>query len=186
MCPEGIQSIILTNDYKANDTYAEANNDPESHIRTAAYAADMPKRFRGGELVLFRGLVISGLSGLQRVEYCLTGGPAAASAGTGKDTEIWNPCRLEEPPRDWRKVLPAGVSTRRILGFDAKTGKPFSWTLPYSMISWSAALNRLPPGKYSIRARAVDQNGFAQPEPRPNQKSGMNGLDVREFEVMGA
>ena len=181
-----LQSIVLTNDYKANDTYAEANNDPESHLKTAAYAADMPKSFRDREPVLFRGLVISGLSGLQRVEYCLTGGPAAASAGTGKDTDIWNPCRLEEPPRDWRKVLPAGVSTRRILGFDAKTGKPSSWPLPYSMISWSAALNRLPPGKYSIRARAVDQNGFAQPEPRPNQKSGMNALEVREFEVMGA
>jgi len=29
----------------------------------------------------------------------------------------------------------------------------------------------------------VDLNGFAQPEPRPNQKAGMNGLETREFEV---
>jgi hypothetical protein len=35
-----------------------------------------------------------------------------------------------------------------------------------------------------LRARAVDLNGFAQPEPRPNQKTGMNGLEVHEFEVM--
>jgi len=30
----------------------------------------------------------------------------------------------------------------------------------------------------------VDLNGFAQPEPRPIQKSGRNSLDVREFEVV--
>jgi hypothetical protein len=35
-----------------------------------------------------------------------------------------------------------------------------------------------------VRARAVDLNGFAQPEPRPNQKTGMNALELREFEVM--
>jgi hypothetical protein len=52
------------------------------------------------------------------------------------------------------------------------------------MISWSAELPPLAPGKYSVRARAVDGNGFAQPEPRPNQKSGMNALDKREFEVV--
>jgi hypothetical protein len=29
----------------------------------------------------------------------------------------------------------------------------------------------------------VDLNGFAQPEPRPLQKTGKNGLLVRRFEV---
>ena len=32
----------------------------------------------------------------------------------------------------------------------------------------------LEPGSYEFRARAVDLNGFAQPAPRPYQKSGMN------------
>jgi hypothetical protein len=35
-----------------------------------------------------------------------------------------------------------------------------------------------------VRARAVDLNGFAQPDPRPNQKTGMNALEAREFEVV--
>jgi hypothetical protein len=35
-------------------------------------------------------------------------------------------------------------------------------------------LDGLAPGRYELRTRAVDLNGFAQPEPRPYQKSGMN------------
>ena len=176
-----LQGIVLTNDYRANDTYAEANNDPESHLKTAAYIGDLPRKFSGGESVSVSGLAISGLSGLQRVEYNLTGGKELATT-----PDVWHECRLEQAPRDWTRILPSGVSSRSILGFDTKTGKPRSWPLPYTMISWSATLNGLPPGKYSVRARAVDLNGFAQPEPRPNQKTGMNALEIREFEVVNS
>jgi hypothetical protein len=41
----------------------------------------------------------------------------------------------------------------------------------------------LKPGKYEVRARTVDLNGFAQPEPRDIQKSGKNGIQVRTFEI---
>ncbi len=54
----------------------------------------------------------------------------------------------------------------------------------HSLASWSATLQGLVPGKYSVRARAVDLNDFAQPEPRPIQKAGQNALEVREFEVL--
>lgn len=180
-----LQRITLTNDYRANDTYAEANNDPESHLKTAAYLAELPKKFPAGSPVHLSGLVLSGLSGLDRVEYCLAGG-ADENDPTAAEREVWTRAELENPPRDWRRVLPAGVSPKSILGFDAKTGRPSSWPLRYSMISWSATLKRLVPGRYSVRARAVDNNGFAQPEPRPNQKSGMNALERREFEVVKA
>lgn len=76
------------------------------------------------------------------------------------------------------------MSARKILGFNSQTGQPATWPLRYSMISWSAALNGLAPGKYTLRARAVDLNDFAQPEPRPMQKSGRNALEVKEFEVV--
>lgn len=65
----------------------------------------------------------------------------------------------------------------------AVAGKPTAWTLRYSMISRSAALRDLKPGKYEFRARAVDLNGFAQPEPRPIAKAGKNGVEVHKFEV---
>jgi hypothetical protein len=41
----------------------------------------------------------------------------------------------------------------------------------------------LAPGKYEFRARAVDLNDFAQPEPRPVQKAGKNAVGVHRFEV---
>jgi hypothetical protein len=173
-----LQRVVVTNDYKANDTYAEQNNDPESHLKTAAYLDDLPAKIPAGQPVSISGLVISGLSGLKRVEYSLNGG------GAKVDAEQWIECRLENPPKDWSSVLPAGVSSRQVLGFDPKTGKPATWPLRYSMVSWSATLKGLTRGKYAARARAVDLNGFTQPEPRPNQKAGMNALDVREFEVV--
>ncbi|WP_406699715.1 molybdopterin-dependent oxidoreductase [Singulisphaera sp. Ch08] len=39
-----LQQIMLTNDYQANDTYALANNDPESYLKTATYLDDPPRR----------------------------------------------------------------------------------------------------------------------------------------------
>lgn len=177
-----LQRIVVTNDYRANDTYAEQNNDPESHLKTAAYLDELPAKIPNGQPVQIGGLVISGLSGLKRVEYSLTRNAAKPGAPDDEAGE-WIECHLEEPPADWIRILPAGISPRQVLGFDPKTGQPASWPLRYSMISWSATLRNLAPGKYALRARAVDLNGFAQPEPRPIQKAGRNAPDQREFEV---
>jgi hypothetical protein len=49
---------------------------------------------------------------------------------------------------------------------------------------WSARIEGLPPGSYEFRARTVDLNGFAQPEPRPYQKSGLNAVPLRTFVVI--
>lgn len=173
-----LQRIVLTNDYRANDTYALQNNDPESHLKTAAYMDKPPAKMPSANPVRLSGLVISGLSGLQQVEYALT------RDGANSDDERWVNCELEAPPSDWSTVLPDGVTSRQVLGFNAKTGRPMSWPLRYGMVSWSANLGKLPPGKYAVRARAVDANGFAQPEPRPIQKAGKNALEVHEFEVV--
>ena len=182
-----LQRIVVTNDYRANDTYAEQNNDPEAPLKTAAYLDNVPAKIPAGQAVLIGGLVISGWSGLKRVEYSLSrdsAKPGAPAAPAGDAAELWTEAQLEAPPADWSSVLPAGVSARKILGFNSQTGQPATWPLRYSMISWSAALKGLDPGKYSLRARAVDRNDFAQPEPRPMQKSGRNALEVREFEVV--
>ena len=179
-----LQRIVVTNDYRANDTYAEQNNDPESHLKTAAYFDNVPAKISAGQAILLGGLVISGLSGLKRVEYSLSNDNAKPGAPATDVAEKWIECRLEDAPADWKSVLPAGISSRQILGFDPKTGQPSAWPLRYSMVSWSATLAGLAPGKYSVRARAVDLNGFAQPEPRPNQKAGRNTPELREFEVV--
>jgi hypothetical protein len=79
--------------------------------------------------------------------------------------------------------LPEGISSKKILGFDPITGQPLTWPLKFSMAAFSGTLQDLAPGKYELRARAIDQNDFAQPEPRPYQKSGKNAIQVRRFEV---
>lgn len=183
-----LQQIFLTNDYRANDTYALANNDPESHLKSAAYLDGVADKLPAGHPVFVSGLVISGLSGLKRVEYWLR--PSDGKPGDIPEddpawqTAKWEECHLEDPPADWSSVLPAGVSAKSVMGFDSQTGKPTSWPLRYSMISWSATLKGLAPGKYEMRARAVDLNGEAQPEPRPVQKTGKNPVQVRRFEVV--
>jgi DMSO/TMAO reductase YedYZ molybdopterin-dependent catalytic subunit len=182
-----LQRIVLTNDYRANDTYAERNNDPESHLKTAAYLDDLDKVQPAGVPVPVSGLAISGWSGLRGVEYWLRPAPAQPGELADDDpawaTAQWLPCALAAPPADWSSVLPAGVSSREILGFDRRSGAPLSWPLRYSMISWSATLPALAAGSYELRARAVDLNGFAQPEPRPMLKAGKNAIPVRRFTV---
>jgi hypothetical protein len=96
----------------------------------------------------------------------------------------WAPCELESPPKDWSRVLPAGIASKEVLGFDPTTGQPATWPLRYSMISWVATLRELKPGKFEFRARAVDMNDFPQPEPRPILKAGKNAVEVFRFEVV--
>ena len=182
-----LQRIAVTNDFRANDTYANANNDPESHLKTAAYIDHAPEKFPAGPPVFVTGLALAGLSGLQRVEWWLHRvEPDAKPVAQDDDTyraAKWIPCELEAPPADWSPILPAGIASKDVLGFDPKTGRPLTWPLRYSMISWSATLRDLKPGKYEFRARAVDLNGFAQPEPRPIAKAGKNAVEVHKFEV---
>lgn len=183
-----LQRIVLTNDYKANDTYAEKNNDPESHLKTAAYLNDVAKQVPSGQAVMVTGRAIAGWSGLQRVETWLR--PVNGEvAELGEDDPAWesakwNACQLDGPPGNWSSVLPKGISTKDVLGFDRRTGQPRSWPLRYSMVGWSATLNGLARGRYELRARAVDLNGFAQPEPRSMLKTGRNAIQVRRFEVV--
>ncbi len=182
-----LQSIVLTNDYRANDTYAEKNNDPESHLKTAAYMDEVAAKTPAGRPVYVSGLAISGWSGLAKVEYWLRPAPEKpgdlADADPAWETAEWKGCEMDAPPENWSDVLPAGVAARDILGFDPATGRPLSWPLRYGMVGWSAKLEGLKPGVYEVRARAVDVNGFAQPEPRSIQKSGKNGIQSRRFEV---
>jgi hypothetical protein len=133
------------------------------------------------------GLVLSGLSGLKRVEYWLRQ-RAPDEAKVEENDEFfarakWIPCELESPPSDWSRILPNGVDSRDVLGFDHSTGRPATWPLRYNMISWYFTLKDLAPGSYEVRVRAVDLNGFAQPEPRPLTKTGRNAIAVSRFDV---
>jgi DMSO/TMAO reductase YedYZ molybdopterin-dependent catalytic subunit len=182
-----LNHIFLTNDHRANDTYALKNNDPESALKTAAYMDEGPDKIAAGQPVLVTGQVISGLSGLKHVECWLRRVQGNAKPLADDDAELlrapWQQCELFPPP-DWSAVLPAGVAPRDVSGFDDTTGQPRTWPPRYGMAAWHITYRDLPAGRYEVRARAVDLNGFAQPEPRPVQKSGKNAIQVRRFEVV--
>jgi DMSO/TMAO reductase YedYZ molybdopterin-dependent catalytic subunit len=183
-----VQRITLTNNYKANDTYAdEGNNDPDSYLKTAAYLDDGPQAFKAGEAIEVRGTAMVGWSGLKRVEYWLR--PDTGTHGKIADDDPawqkakWEPCVIEPPPADWGGNLPEGVLPKDVWGFDA-TGKPKDWPMRFSIAHWSVTLKGLAAGAYEFRARTVDLNGYAQPEPRPYPKSGRNAIQYRAIMVM--
>ena len=181
-----LQQIFLTNDYRANDTYALQNNDPESQLKTSAYIDPLPERMPAGQPVVLTGKVISGLSDLERVEYSLrqiTGDAEPREEAEQEHSEtIWQPCHISPPP-NWKQVLPPEVKPHQLLGFDAKTGQPKAWPIRFGMGYWGITLHGLQAGVYEVRVRAVDGNGFAQPEPRPLRKSGGNAIEMQRFRL---
>jgi DMSO/TMAO reductase YedYZ molybdopterin-dependent catalytic subunit len=183
-----LQRIVLTNDHQANDTYAAANNDPESYLKTAAYFDSVdPETFPADKPITLRGTAMVGWPGLKRVEYWLR--PDAGAHGKIDDddpawkTAQWQPCVIDAPPTDWGGGLPEGVLPKDVWGFDEITGKPKAWPLRYAFCLWSVTLMGLKPGGYELRVRTIDGNNVAQPEPRPGQKSGRNGIQCKQLVV---
>lgn len=184
-----LRHISLTNDPRNSDTYASGNNDPDSFLKTAAYV-DMSldgRKIPARQPVFITGQVISGLSGVRHVEYWLRRVEGEAQPLADDAPELlnasWQPCELEAKP-DWSAVLPKGVNPRQVLAFDPQMGTPLAWPPRYGMCSFHAMVKDLKPGRYEVRARSVDLNGYAQPEPRPLQKTGSNAIQVSRFEVV--
>jgi len=184
-----LHRITLTNDYKANDTYADGNNDPDSYLKTAAYLDEGPDSFKAGEPIAVTGNAVVGWSGLKRVEYWLR--PDAGAHGRLADDDPawkdakWLPCEIAPAPKDWGGNLPKGVMPKDVWGFDPEKGQPKEWPMRFSLALWTATLKDVAPGAYEFRVRTVDLNGYAQPEPRPYQKSGMNAIQYKPVVVMG-
>jgi DMSO/TMAO reductase YedYZ molybdopterin-dependent catalytic subunit len=183
-----LHRVTLTNDYKANDTYAEANNDPDSYLKTMARIDDGPEAFRAGERIALSGVAVVGWSGLKRVEYWLR--PEAGKHGALPDDDPawkaakWEPCRIDPPPENWRAHLPDGVKPQDVWGFDPEKGRPKDWPMRFSLARWTVTLTGLAAGAYEFRVRTVDLNGYAQPEPRPYRKSGINEIQYKPIVVM--
>jgi hypothetical protein len=178
-----LQHMVLTNDHRANDVYATRNNDPDSYMKTVA-RIDMhgSREFEAGKPVRLGGIAMVGQSGLSRVEYWLR--PDQGTHGKlDADDPAWAQAQWKEIPfaappgaagrdADWGGDLPEGKLPEGVVHIDGQTGRPRMWPIPYSWVLWNVALDDLAPGTYEFHVRAVDANGFAQPEPRPNRQSG--------------
>jgi hypothetical protein len=183
-----LQRLRLTTNHnltggKEGHTYG---GDPDSYMKTMAWP-EGPVTFKAGAPIVIRGAATCGLSGLKRVEYWLR--PDTGNEGRllnddpAWKTATWEPCVINAPPDDWKPYLPAGISSKELWGFDAQTGKPKEWPLRYGITQWTATLPDLKPGAYELRARSVDQNDFAQPDPRPQRGTGANAIQCKIIKV---
>jgi DMSO/TMAO reductase YedYZ molybdopterin-dependent catalytic subunit len=175
-----LNRVVLTNDYRANDTYAQRqNNDPDSPMKTLARLdVHAPQTYRQGEPIAIRGIAVVGASGLRRVEYWLRKDQGTHGILDPNDpawaTADWKEATLPAcPPARWTEGLPAGGFPEGVTNLDPGTGSPLLWPLPFSWAAWKVQLGGLGAGVYEFRVRSVDLNGFAQPEPRPGSQSGI-------------
>jgi hypothetical protein len=147
-----------------------------------------PQAYRQDEPVVMRGMAVVGASGLKRVEYWIrrdqgTHGELAADDPAWLSAE-WKEATLPSAPApNWAEGLPDGRFPDDVLLLDSKTGRPQVWPLPFTWVPWTVRLERLVPGAYEFRVRAIDLNNFAQPEPRPNPQSGIAEIPCHSLMV---
>lgn len=178
-----VRRVVLTNDHRSNDSDAELNNDPENAMKTRARFINAPKEVVSGRPVALTGMAQVGVSGLQKVQYCVQAhrGPWPADDPYWSSAD-WKDARILPPPLDWGGGLPGGKLPPTLQTYPV-TGKPIEWPLRYTIAHWAALLPGLSPGTYDLCCRTIDRNGIAQPLPRTLPRTGYNTLHVTSLIV---
>jgi DMSO/TMAO reductase YedYZ molybdopterin-dependent catalytic subunit len=181
-----IQRVVMTNDPKQNDTYADWNNDTDSALKTCATFRSVPEKVKAGQAVPVLGVAQVGMSGLSKVQYWITPHETALPANDPNFTNAdWQEAEILSAPGRWGGGLPDDKLPSGVLHFDAGTSNPREWPMPDSIAFWKAQLGGLSPGKYDLRCRTIDARGAAQPMPRPFPKSGQNAIQRVSLTVEG-
>ena len=89
----------------------------------------------------------------------------------------WTDAEILPPPKDWGVPLPDDRIPPTALGFDPQTGRPRVWPMRLAKAHWATLVSGLPEGQYTLRCRTIDENGNAQPMPRPFAKSGRTAIE---------
>ncbi len=176
--------VVLTNLYHANDTYAQGNNDVDSTLKTFAATLLVPPQVKPGERIAVTGYAQVGLGGLSKVQVWMH---PAAQEWPADDPHFlrapWSDAEILAAPRRWAG-LPGETVPQGTLGFDAE-GRPHTWPMRLGRAHWAALLPGLPAGEYTLRCRAIDAKGHAQPMPRPFRKSGHCAIEAVKISVKG-
>jgi DMSO/TMAO reductase YedYZ molybdopterin-dependent catalytic subunit len=173
-----VQRIMVTNSYHANDTYAEGNNDVESPIKTCARFIHTPDKVKSGQQFAITGLAQVGNCGLSKVQYWLhPAGNPLPEDDTYLTKGDWHDAIILPPPAKWGSDLPEG-KLPDVMQIDPKTGQPYTWPIPNTIVHWAALIKVNEPGEFDLRCRTIDANGIAQPLPRPFGRSGTNKIEV--------
>ena len=174
--------VVLTNLYHANDTYADGNNDVEGWLKTFAATISVPHTVKPGEPIAITGYAQVGLSGLSKVQVWIQ---SNAEQGAANDKSFskapWIDAQILPPPKHWGNV-PDGKIPAGTLGFDS-AGWPRRWPMRLTKVHWAVLLPGLPAGEYTLRSRTVDEQGAAQPMPRPFRNSGHSAIETVDITV---
>jgi ABC-type amino acid transport substrate-binding protein len=177
--------VVLTNNPRLNDTYADWNNDTESALKTCASFRRVPEAVQAGQRVQISGVAQVGMSGLSKVQYWVR---PQASPLPPDDPYLtrgdWQDARILPPPEHWGGGLPDGVSPPVPLQFDRANREPLTWPLRNTIVLWTALLPGLAAGRYDLYCRTIDAQDQTQPMPRPLPKSGHNAIPRVTLEVV--
>ena len=173
-----LTTVVLSNLFHANDTYAGGNNDVDSPLKTFAATLSLPDRVKAGEPIPITGYAQVGISGLSKVQVWIQ----SAHEGPPADDPYlvnapWVDAEILPPPAEWGGGLPDDKMPSPILGFDPETRRPQTWPLRLAKVHWAILWPGLPEGEYTLRSRTVDEKGYGQPLPRPFQKSGHSAIE---------
>jgi DMSO/TMAO reductase YedYZ molybdopterin-dependent catalytic subunit len=182
-----VQRAVLTNEFKANDSdAAEFNNDTENLLKTRARFINPPTEAAAQKPVAITGMAQVGVSGLERVQYCLHSQerpwPADDPSWTRAD---WKDAEILPPPSNWGGGLAEGKLPPKVLQMDLATGAPLHWPMRYTIVHWAALIPGVPAGNYDLCCRTIDNNGIAQPMPRPFVRTGYNTIHRVTLAVKG-
>jgi hypothetical protein len=170
-----VQRIVLTNEFKANDSDADLNNDPENALKTRARFINEPKEIAAGKPVAITGMAQIGISGLKKVQYCLYSRKNPWPADDPNRLKAdWKDAMILPPPSNWGGGLAGG----KLPATNQTDATPLQWPLRYTIAHWAALLPGLPAGEYDLCCRTIDGNGLAQPMPRMLPRTGYNALHI--------
>ena len=168
-----LSHLYLTNDWRANDTYGEQNNDVDSPLKTFCDPFPLPASVKAGQPIPVTGYAQVGISGLSKVQAWIHNDAEKLPPEDEYFLKApWRDATILPPPKSWGGGLADNRIPSPTYGFDPKTGQPRTWPIRLSRAHWAVLLPGLPAGKYTLRCRTIDSNGAAQPLPRPFRKSG--------------
>ena len=183
-CIKWLSHVVLSNRSNANDTYGEKNNDVDSPLKSFCATLSLPPVVKPDEAIPVTGWGQAGISGISKVQVWVQDNEQPLPRGDRYFTSApWRDATLLPPPKVWGGDLPDDTIPAGTIGFDPGSGQPSTWPLPLSKVHWATLLPGLPAGEYTVRCRTIDDNGIAQPLPRPFAKSGSAAIQKKDLLV---
>ncbi len=168
-----LSHLFLTNNWQANDTYGDQNNDVDSPLKTFCDPFPIPATVKPGQPIPVTGYAQVGISGLAKVQVWLHNDAEKLPPEDEYFLKApWRDAEILPPPKNWGGDLADNKIPSPTYGFNPETGKPKTWPMRMTRAHWAALLPGRPAGEYTLRCRTIDSNGAAQPMPRPFRKSG--------------